>query len=77
MLRNSDGATPVAEEKPDGSEAMAAAHLAGHEAGMVGDHATLVSPAMARAAAPWWGYGYGYGYGDGGEGEGVGVVSGW
>ena len=22
---------------------------------MVGDHATLVSPAMARAAAPWWG----------------------
>ncbi len=54
-LRGSDSAIPVAEEKPDGSEAMAAAHPAGHESGMVGDHATLVSPAMARAAAPWWG----------------------
>ena len=43
------------EEKSDGSEAMAAGHPAGHESGMVGDRATLVSPAMARAAAPWWG----------------------
>ena len=25
--------------------------------GVVGDHATLVSPAMARVAAPWWGSG--------------------
>ena len=54
-LRGSDSGSPVAEEKPDGSEAMAAAHPAVHEAGMVGDHATLVSPSMARAAAPWWG----------------------
>ena len=77
-LRGSDSGSPVAEEKPDGSEAMAAAHPAVHEAGMVGDHVALVSPAMARAAAPWWGDGDG----DGGEGsvggegghEGIGVV---
>ena len=76
-LRGFDSATPSGREV-GWMEAMAAAHPAGHESGMVGDHATLVSPAMARAAAPWWGDGDG----DGGEGsvggegghEGIGVV---